>query len=109
MLSAGVLGIACCCPLAGAADSLLLDGFGAFANARGVEQRHRKAVEIEMHFDNVARSAGVRRDDCGLAPRQPIKQCRFPGIGRTRDGNNKTITQALAAMPVGKYRRNLVA
>ena len=63
----------------------------------GVEQRHRIAVEIEMHLDDVARGAGMRRHDRHLAPRDPIEQRRLAGIGRTRDRDHQALAQAFAA------------
>src|SRR3954451_23093062 len=60
--------------VAGSSNALLLDGIVALAHTGGIEQRHWVTAEIEMHLDYVARRAGVRRHDRGLAPRQPIEQ-----------------------------------
>jgi len=50
-------------------------------------------AEIEMDFEHVARGAGKRRHDRGFAPRQPIEQRRFAGIGRTGDGDPQPFAQ----------------
>ena len=41
-------------------SKVLLDGIFGVANAGGVDQRHRIAIEIKLHLDHVARGAGVR-------------------------------------------------
>ena len=76
-----------------APHALLLHGIVGLANAGGVDHRHRIAVEIELHLDDVARGAGVRRDDRDLAPRQLIHQGRLADIRRTRDRDHQSIAQ----------------
>ena len=69
-----------------AAHPFLLDRIVALADPGGVDHRHRIAVEIEMHFDDVARGAGMRRDDRHLAPRQLVHQastCRHSAARRS--------------------------
>ena len=56
-------------PLTGAPHALLLDRLSALANPRGVEQRDRIAIEVEMHLDDVACGTRIRRHDRRLAPR----------------------------------------
>src|SRR5271168_4942475 len=55
-----------------------------------------------MDLDHVARSAGIRRHDRRLAPGKPVEQCRFAGVRRSGDGNDKTVSQTLAASAVGQ-------
>ena len=80
----------------GPAHPLLLDGIVGLANAGGIDHRHRIAIEIELHLDDVARGAGMRRDDRDLAPRQLIHQRRFADIRRSGDRDHQPIAQALA-------------
>src|SRR6516164_5091458 len=65
---------------AGAAYTFLLDRLAAAANARRVQDGERIAVEIEVHFDDIARRAGVRRSS----------NCDY-----------ETVTQALASPAIG--------
>src|SRR5262249_13410860 len=76
--------------------ALAFDWIVGFANAGGVDRRHRIAGEIEMEFEDVARGAGKRRDDRSLAPRQSIEQRRLARIPRTRDRNAQAFAQTLA-------------
>ena len=80
-------------PRPGAAHALLLDRIVGVADAGGVEHHHRIAVEIELHLDDVARGAGMRRDDRGLAPREVIQQRRLAGIRRTGDRDHQPFAQ----------------
>ena len=84
-------------PLPRAAHALLLDRIVAVADAGGVEQRHRIAVEIEMHLDHVARRAGDRRHDRRLAPGDPVEQGRLAGVRRPRNRHHQPVAQPLAA------------
>src|SRR6185437_16715563 len=52
--------------------TLLLYGIVGLTNAGGVDDRHRIAVEVELHLDDVAGGAGMRRHDSDLAPRELI-------------------------------------
>src|SRR2546423_954438 len=88
--------------------ALLLDRVLAVAHAGGIQQRDRIPAQIEMHLDHVARGAGVRRHDRGLASRQPIEQARLAGIWRPGDGDREPLTQPLAAMRVAQRLLNLV-
>ena len=63
----------------------------------GVDHRHRIAVEIELHLDDVARGAGMRRDDRHLAPRQLIHQRRLADIRRTRNRDHEAIAQTFTS------------
>ena len=76
------------------AHALLLHGIVGLANAGGVDDRHRIAVEIELHLDDVARGAGMRRYDRDLAPRQLIHQGRLADIRRTGNRNHEAVAQA---------------
>ena len=61
----------------------------------GVDHRHRIAVEIELHLDDVARGAGVRRHDRDLAARELIHQRRLADIRRPGDRDDETIAKPL--------------
>ena len=77
----------------GAPHALLLDRIVGLANAGGVDHRHRIAVEIELHLDDVPRGAGMRRHDRDLAPRQLIDQRRLADIRRTGDRDHQPVAQ----------------
>jgi hypothetical protein len=62
------------CPRPRSTNTLLLHRIVRLANAGGVDNRHRIAVEIELHFDDVARGPGMRRYDRDLATRELIHQ-----------------------------------
>ena len=80
----------------GTPHAFLLDRIIGFTNARGVDHRDRLAVEIELHFDDVARGAGIWRDDRDLAPRQMIDQCRFADVRRACDRDHQSVAQPFA-------------
>ena len=61
-----------------------------------------------MHLDDVARGAGIGRHDRRLAPRQPIEQGRFAGIGRPGNGDHEAVAQPLAAAAIGQDASDLV-
>ena len=88
---------------AGAPHAFLLDGIVGLANAGGVDHRHRIAVEIELHLDDVARRAGMRRHDRDLAPRQLIHQRRFADIRRTCDRDHQAVAQAFTSALCRKH------
>ena len=71
------------------AYTFLFYGIFGFANSRGVNHRHWITVDIELDLDNVARGAGVRRDDRHLPPRQRIHQRRLAHIRRACDRNHQ--------------------
>ena len=77
--------------------AFLLHGIVGLANPRRVDHRHRIAVEIELHLDDVARGAGMRRDDRDLAPRQLIHQRRLADVRGTRDRNHQPLAQPLTS------------
>ena len=83
-------------PRPGATDTLLLDRIIRLPNARGVDHRHRIAVEIELHLDDIARGAGVRRHDRDLTARELIHQRRLADIRRSGDRDDETIAKPLA-------------
>src|SRR6478736_6257324 len=83
-------------------NALLLHGILALANAGGIDDRHWIAVEVEVHLDDVACGAGMRRDDCNLAPRQLIDQGRLADIRRTGDRNHKPVAKPFASALRGK-------
>ena len=89
-----------------APHAFLLDGIVGLANAGGVDDRHRIAVEIELHLDDVARGAGMRRDDRDLAPRELIHQRRLADIRRTRDGDHEPVAQAFSSALRRKHFRD---
>ena len=62
-----------------------------------------------MHLDHVARGPRIRRDDRRFATREPIKERRFPGIGRAGNGDHEAVAQALAARAVGERRGDFAA
>src|SRR5690348_10171704 len=51
----------------GAAYALLFDRLDTFADAGSVPNGHRVTIELEMDLDHVARRAGIRRNDRGVA------------------------------------------
>ena len=81
------------CPRSRAAHAFLLDGIVGLANARGVDDGHRIAVEIELHLDDVARGAGMRRDDRHVTARQQIDQRRLADIRRASNRHHEAVTQ----------------
>ena len=86
------------------AQPLLLDRIGAVAQPGGVGEHDRVAGEIDRDLDDVAGRAGDRRGDRRLAPREPVQQARFAGIGRPEDRDRDAVAQPLAAMPIGQMR-----
>ena len=80
----------------GTTDALLLDRIVGLANAGGVDHRHRIAVEIELHLDDVARGAGMRRHDRDLAARQLIHQRRLADIRRSGDRDHEAVAKPFA-------------
>src|SRR5262249_23202195 len=82
--------------LARSPHAFAFDWIVRFANAGGIEHRHRIAAEIEMQFEDIARGARKRRHDRRLAARQPVEQRRLARIRRTRDGNAQAFAQTLA-------------
>ena len=83
-------------------------GSSAFADARGVEQRHRIAAEIEMHLDHVARGAGERRHDRGLAPRDAVEQastCRRSADPRSRPPGPRAAARRVRRRPALRRSR----
>src|SRR5205823_3821476 len=70
--------------------------------ARGVDDRYRVIIEIELHLNDVARGAGMWRDDRDLAPRQLVHQRRLAHIRWTRDRDHQPLAQPLALSVPGK-------
>ena len=93
----------------GAAYALLLHRIVGVANARGIDHRHRIAVEIELHLDHIARGASMRRHDRHLAPRQCIHQRRLADIRRAGNRNNEPFAQTFTSRRCRKGFLNLVA
>ena len=84
------------------ADTLGLDVLGGVAQAGGVGQHHRPAMQVQMHLDDVAGGAGGGRHDGGLAPGQPVEQAGLARIGGADDGDMDAVAQPLAAPSLGK-------
>src|SRR5262245_61077423 len=82
--------------LARSPHAFAFDWIVRFANAGGIEHRHRIAAEIEMQSEDIARGARKRRHDRSLAACQPVEQRRLARIRRTRDGNAQAFAQTLA-------------
>ncbi len=66
------------------------------AHPGGVEQGYRITVEIEMHLNNVASGAGMRRHNRRLPPGNPVEQRRLARIRRAGDSDHEAVAQALA-------------
>ena len=81
----------------GTTDALLLDRIVGLANPGSVDHRHRIAVEIELHLDDVARGAGMRRHDRDFTPRELIHQRRLADIRRPGDRDDETIAKPLTS------------
>src|SRR3981081_3245337 len=77
--------------------SRLLHRIVGLANPGGVDHRHRIPLEIELHFDDVPRRAGVRRDDRDLAPRQLIHQRRLADVRWPGDRDHQPLAQPLTS------------
>ena len=90
-----------------AAQPFLLDRVVAVAQAGGVGEHDRIAGEVDRDLDDVARRAGDRRGDRRLAPRDPVQQARFAGVGRADDRDRDAVAQPLAAMSVGEMALDL--
>ncbi len=90
----------------GAAQTFLLDRVGAVAQPRGVGEHHRVAGKVDRDLDDVARRAGDRRGDRGLAPRDAVQQTRLAGVGRADDRDHDAVAQPLAAPAVGEVTRD---
>src|SRR5581483_9801705 len=88
---------------ASAAHALLLHGIIGLANPGGVDHRHRIAVEIELHLDDIARGAGMRGDDRDFTPRELVHQRRLADIRRTRDRDHKPVAQAFSSALCRKH------
>lgn len=74
--------------------TLLLHGIVGLANAGGVDDRNRIAIEIELHFDDVTRRAGVWRDNRDIAARQLIDQRGLADIRLPRNRNHEAVAEA---------------
>ena len=64
--------------------------------ARGVDDRYRVIIEIELHLNDVARRAGMWRYDCDLTARELIHQRGLADIWRAGDRDDETIAKPLA-------------
>ena len=83
-------------PRPGTTHALLLHRIVGLPNAGGVDHRHRIAVEIELHLDDVARGAGMRRHDRDLTARELIHQRRLADIRRPGDRDDEAIAKPFA-------------
>ena len=74
---------------------------GCGAEACGVDETDRDAVERERLFECVARGACDRRDDGAVAFEETVEEGAFAGVGAASDGDGRSVAQELAALEGG--------
>ncbi|CAM5296675.1 hypothetical protein RLIN73S_06090 [Rhodanobacter lindaniclasticus] len=96
----------------GAAHAFALDFVVGVAQAGGVGQFQRDAVQAQGFAQHVAGGAGDRRDDGAVAAGQRVEQAGLAGVGAAHDGHLEAIVEAQAALrlaqQLGQFRAQAV-
>jgi hypothetical protein len=71
------------------------------AEAGGVDEAERDAVEGEGLFEGVAGGAGDGRDDGAVAFEEAVEEGAFAGVGRADEGDGCSVAEELAAAEGG--------
>ena len=77
----------------GSADADALDFLRRRTQAGGIDEHHRKTIDVDGFLDYVTGRAGHGRDDGPLRPEQTIEPTRFAGVRLPDDGHAHPLTQ----------------
>ena len=86
-----------------AADAFLLDAIVGVAQAGGVDEGQRDAVEIDRLAQHVARGAGNVGDDRALGGGERVEQARFAGVRAADDDHVQAVGETCAAARAGEH------
>ncbi len=90
-----------------AAQSLLLDRIGRFAETRRIDDRDGQTVEREMLAERIARRARNIGHDRGVVTRQPVQKARLARVRRPRDRHGESIAEHRARSRGACERREI--
>ena len=90
-------------------DAQPLNGIIGAADAGGVEQRDRNALQHDFAFQQVSRGSGQIGHDGSLPPTEPIQKGALANVGPTDERHPQPLTQGDTALPIRHKLQQLVA